>query len=178
MLFLLFFDAMFSRPFHRIENAVWMSLAFAQVNGFLLPRTANWMKRESETVYRAFGVFIAAVAICGLLFLGGGMYGDKLILKAVYPGPNEEKRAYLDRAGGFLMSKDDALDQTANLDISIGEWDDEAYVRGVRELYVAFKTRPNSERLFKLFDCARELNNAELIEELIPYFPPGSVEMR
>ncbi|MDR3164499.1 MAG: O-antigen ligase family protein, partial [Synergistaceae bacterium] len=27
MLFLLFFDAMFSRPFHRIENAVWMSLA-------------------------------------------------------------------------------------------------------------------------------------------------------
>jgi O-antigen ligase len=178
MLFLLFFDAMFSRPFHRIENAVWMSLAFAQVNVFLLPRAANWMKRESEAVYRAFGVFMAAVAVCGLLFLGGGMFGDKLTLRAVYPGSDEEKREYLIRAGNFLMSRDDALDQMANLDISIGEWDDEAYVRGVRELYVAFKTRPNSERLFKLFECARELNNTELMEELIPYFPPGSVSLR
>jgi hypothetical protein len=121
---------------------------------------------------------MAVVAVCGLLFLGGGMFGDKLMLRAVYPGSNEEKRAYLTRAGGFLMSRDDALDQMANLDISIGEWDDEAYVRGVRELYVAFKTRPNSERLFKLFECARELNNAELLEELIPYFPPGSVSLR
>ncbi|MDR1581479.1 MAG: O-antigen ligase family protein [Synergistaceae bacterium] len=178
MLFLLFFDAMFSRPFHRIENAVWMSLAFAQVNGFLLPQTANWMKRESEAVYRAFGIFMAAVAVCGLLFLGGGLYGDKLMLRAVYPGSDEEKRWYLDRAGDFLMSRDDALEQMANLDISMREWDDEAYVRGVRELYAAFKTRPNSERLFKLFESARELNNAELMEELIPYFPPGSVSLR
>jgi hypothetical protein len=96
----------------------------------------------------------------------------------VYPGSNDEKREYLARAGDFLMSRDDALDQMANLDISIGEGDDETYVRGVRELYVAFKTRPNSERLFKLFECAREINNAELIKELIPYFPPGSVSLR
>jgi O-antigen ligase len=178
MMCLLFFDAIFSRPFHRIENAVWMSLAFAQVNGFLLPKSANLLKRESDAVYRAFGVFMAIVAVCGLLFLGGGMFGDKLMLRAVYPGSNEEKRAYLARAGDFLMSRDDALDQMANLDISIGEWDDETYERGVRELYAAFKTRPNSERLFKLFECARERNYTALLEELIPYFPPGSVSLR
>jgi hypothetical protein len=227
MVFLLFFDAMFSRPFHRIENAVWMSLAFAQINGFLLPRTPEWAalatgskakneteieaededeaKREplsmwealwvkletdtenksetkgatvSEAVYKAFGVFIAAAAMCGLIFLGGGMIGDKLMLRATLPGSNEAKRGYLEQAGRFLMARDDALEQTANLDISIGDWDDEAYVRGVRELYAAFKTRPNSERLFKLFECARELNNAELLRELIPYLPPGSVSLR
>ena len=178
MLFLLLFDAMFSRPFHRIENAVWMSLACAQVNGFLMPQGVAWIKRESETVYRVFGVFMATAAVCGLLFLGGGMTGDKLMLRAIYPGSNDEKRGYLDRAGDFLMSRDDALEQMANLDISMREWDDKAYIRGVRELYTAFKTRPNSERLFKLFECARELNNAELIKELIPYFPPGSVGMR
>jgi hypothetical protein len=178
MLFLLFFDAMFSRPFHRIENAVWMSLAFAQANRFLLPQSPKWMKRESEAVYRVFGVFMATAAVCGLLFLGGGMAGDKLMLKAVYPGADEEKREYLDRAGDFLMSRDDALEQMANLDISAGEWDDDAsYIRGVRELYVVFKTRPNSERLFKLFECARELNNSELMKELIPYLPPGSVSL-
>jgi O-antigen ligase len=178
MIFLLFFDAMFSRPFHRIENAVWMSLAFAQVNRFLLPQSADWLKRENDAICRAFGVFMATVAMCGLLFLGGGMYGDKLMLRAVYPGSNEEKRGYLVRAGDFLMSSDDALDQMANLDISLGEWSDETYLRGVGELYVAFKTRPNSERLFKLFECARRLDDAELIKELIPYFPPGSVNLR
>ncbi|MDR0652033.1 MAG: O-antigen ligase family protein [Synergistaceae bacterium] len=178
MLFLLFFDAMFSRPFHRIENAVWMSLAFAQVNGFLLPHSSQWLKRESEAVYRASGVFMATAAVCGLLFLGGGMFGDKLMLRAVFPGSDEAKRGYLERAGKFLMSRDDALEQMAKLNISIGEWDDEAYLRGVRELYVAFKMCPNSERLFKLFECARKLNNAALMKELIPYFPPGSVGLR
>jgi O-antigen ligase len=175
ILFLLFFDAMFSRPFHRIENAVWMSFAFAQVNRFLLPGSAKWLKRESDAVYRAFGAFMAIAAACGLLFLGGGMFGDQLMLRAVYPGSNEEKREYLNRAGDFLMSREDAQEQTANLDISIGEWDDEAYIRGVRTLYVAYKTRPNSERLFKLFDCARKINNLKLMEELAPYFPPGSI---
>jgi O-antigen ligase len=174
MLFLLFFDALFSRPFHRIENAVWMSLAFARVNGFLSPQSAKWLKIESEAVRKAFGVFMAIAAACGLLFLGGGMYGDKLILRAVYPGSNEAKRGYLERAGDFLMSRDDALEQTANLDISIGERDDETYVRGTRELYAAFRTRPNSERLFKLFQCAKKLDNAELMKELIFYFPPYS----
>jgi hypothetical protein len=29
-----------------------------------------------------------------------------------------------------------------------------------------------------LFECARKLNNAELMKELIPYFPPGSVGLR
>jgi hypothetical protein len=155
-----------------------MSLAFAQVNRFLLPQAAQWIRIESEAVYRTFGVFMAVVAVCGLLFLGGGMAGDKLMLRAVYPGSNEAKREYLERAGNFLMSKDDALEQLANLDISAKKWDDEAYLRGVRELYAAFKTRPNSERLFKLFECARELNNVELLRELIPYFPPGSVSLR
>jgi hypothetical protein len=137
-------------------------------------------KRENEFVYKAFGVFIASVAVCGLIFMAGGMKGDKLLLKAIYPISDGMKREYITNAGRYLMSREDAEEQAANLDISIGEQtgDDEIYIRGVGGLYVAFQKRPNSERLFKLFDCARELNNVELMGRLIPYLPPGTVSVR
>jgi O-antigen ligase len=179
MLFLLFLDALFSRPFHRIENAVWMSLAFAQANRFILP-DMPFAKRESELVYKAFGAFIASAAVCGLIFMAGGMMGDKLLLKAIYPISDGMKREYITSAERYLMSREDAEEQLANLDISIGEQsgDDEMYIRGVGRLFAVFQKRPNSERLFKLFDCARELNSVELMGRLIPYLPPGTVSVR
>jgi O-antigen ligase len=180
MLFLLFFDALFSRPFHRIENAVWMSLAFAQVNAFILGDSATFARETNERVYKAFGAFIASIAVCGLVFLGGGMMGDKLILKAVYRGTSEEKMAYLAGAGRYPMSREDAYEQLANLNLSISGGPDggETYLRGVEGLYAAFMARPNSERLFRLFERARELNNTELMMRLMPYVPPGSVSIR
>lgn len=196
MLFLLFFDALFSRPFHRIENAVWLSLALAQANRFIMPDSAILSRRLFEgggrgpespergavggIVYKAFGAFMASAAVCGLIFIGGGMAGDKLLLGAVYASADWAKAERVSRAAGYLMSRDDANEQMANLDISIGERnrDDDRYIRGVGELYAAFAARPNSERLFRLFECARELNNSELMKRLIPYLPPGMVELR
>ena len=177
MLFLLFFDALFSRPFHRIENAVWMSLAFAQANRCILREMAAFSRRESEFVYKCFGAFIASAAVCGLIFLGGGIAGDKHLYRSLYPVSDEIKRDNINSAGRYLMSREDAAEQIAYLDMSVGEklYDEDTYIKGVGELIAAFKTRPNSERLFKLYDCARELNSAGIVREILPYLPPDLV---
>ena len=180
MLFLLFFNALFSRPFHRIENAVWMSLAFAQANRCILREMAAFSKRENEFVYRCFGAFVASVAVCGLIFLGGGMRGDRLLFRALHPIPVEQKRDYVRRAGFFLMSREDAEEQMANLNISIGEIteDRNIFMQGVGELLTVFRKRPNSERLFRLYSYAHELNSIELARYIMPYLPPGSINIR
>ncbi|MDR2780637.1 MAG: O-antigen ligase family protein [Synergistaceae bacterium] len=180
MLFMLFFDALFSRPFHRIEIAVWMSLAFALANGSILPDPEKWMAQENKAVYKALGALVSLAAVCGLLFLSGGMRGDKLMLGALIAASPETKREFLDKAEWYLMSRDDAKTMNAELDIVIGVQTENSdlYLRGVAHLYEAFKARPNSERLYKVFDYASRLNSVELVKELTPYMPPGSVDLR
>jgi O-antigen ligase len=180
MIFMLFFDALFSRPFHRIEIAAWMSLAFALANRSILPELGKYMAQENKTVYRALGALISFTAICGLIFLGGGMRGDKLMLGALIVTSPETKRELLDKAEWYLMSREEAGEMKAELDSVVGAQtgDPDLYLRGVARLYEAFKTRPNSERLYRLFDYARNLNSVELVKELAPYMPPGSVVPR
>ena len=65
-LFLIWSDALFSRPFHRVENAIWMSLAFAWANREILTAAPLRQEIRCESVYRVFGIFAAAVAAAGL----------------------------------------------------------------------------------------------------------------
>jgi hypothetical protein len=180
MIFMLFFDALFSRPFHRIEIAVWLSLAFALANRSILPDMGKWMEQGNKTIYRVLGALISLVSICGLIFLAGGMRGDKLMLGALITASPENKRELLDKAEWYLMSREEAGGMKAELDIVVGAQtgDSDLYLRGVVRLYEAFKARPNSERLYRLFDYARNLNSAELVKELAPYMPPGTTGLR
>ncbi|MDR1650755.1 MAG: O-antigen ligase family protein [Synergistaceae bacterium] len=180
LIFLLWFDALFSRPFHRIENAVWMSFAFALANRTILPGGARWAKRENDLAYRTFGGFIAAVSLLGLIFLGGGMIGDQLILRAWRSPSIEEKEALLSMAESFPMARDDALDMKAYIHFSYGmrNKDPDRYTSGADELYRAFAARPNSERLYRLYDISRELNDVDTLRKIIPYLPGRSGYLR
>jgi O-antigen ligase len=179
MLFLLWFDALFSRPFHRIENSVWMALAFALANRSLLPRRVKWTVVDSAWVYRAFGVFIATVSIYGFVFLAGGIEGDQLIYKSLSrPSTFHEKDDLLKRAEKNLMSRDDALEQRGYLLLELGvvQKDAEVFVDGIRSLYEAFIRRPTSKLLFELADYARQIENNELLEILSAYLKPDMVQ--
>ncbi|MDR1515732.1 MAG: O-antigen ligase family protein [Synergistaceae bacterium] len=179
MLFLLWFDALFSRPFHRIENSVWMSLAFALSNRSILPRQLKWTAVDSAWVYRAFGVFIAVVSLYGFVFLAGGIRGDQLIYQSLArPSTFQEKDDLLKRAEGPLMSRDDAREQYGYLLVELGviQKDQEVFLEGIRRLYGAFIRRPTSKLLFELTDYARQINNRELLEILSTYFKPGDMK--
>jgi O-antigen ligase len=179
MLFLLWFNALFSRPFHRIENSVWMSLAFALANRSILPQRLKWTSVDSEWVYRVFGFFIAAVSIYGFVFLAGGIQGDQLIYKSVSrPSTFQEKDALLKRAERNLMSRDDAREQYGYLYLELGnvQKDQQVFVEGVRSLYSAFLRRPTSKLLFELMGLAKQIDNNELFSILGTYLGPYTLE--
>jgi hypothetical protein len=176
MLFLLWFDALFSRPFHRIENSVWMSLAFAVANKSILPARLKWTSVESGRIYRLFGAFLAAVSIYGFIFLMGGVQGDKLIYRAMAsPVSPQEKEAMLRKAEVRLMSRDDAREQFAYLYARVGamEEDSEVFTEGIRQMYSAFIRRPTSALLFDLIGYGRQLGSRDLLGRLEPYVRPG-----
>jgi O-antigen ligase len=177
MLFLLWFDALFSRPFHRIENSVWMSLAFALANRSVLPRRMKWTTVDSAWVYRAFGVFIAIISLYGFVFLAGGIRGDQLIYRSLAtPGTFQEKDELLKRAETYLMSRDDAREQYGYLFLELGvtQKDQTVFLEGIKGLYAAFIRRPTSKLLFELTDYARQMNSRELLDVMSAYFKPGA----
>ncbi|MDR1019300.1 MAG: O-antigen ligase family protein [Synergistaceae bacterium] len=178
MLFLLWFDALFSRPFHRIENSVWMALAFALSNRSILPQRAKWTAVDSAWVYRAFGVFVAVVSISGFIFLAGGIQGDKLIFESLAkPGTLREKDDLLKKAEGYLMSRDDAREQYGYLLVEVGvmQKDREVFLDGVGGLYAAFVRRPTSKLLFEITDYARQIGSSELLGIMSTYFKPDMI---
>ena len=180
MLFLLWFDALFSRPFHRIENSVWMALAFALANRALLPSKFKLAGESSDIVFRAFGALIAGVALYGFVFLAGGTYGDKLIYRSMAEQSSADaKHEQLRKAESFLMSRDDAEESIANLYIQAGKSgrDFNVYSEGVGRLYEAFIKRPSSKLLFEIVSYARQLESRELLNKTIIYLEPYMYEM-
>ena len=57
VVYLIWFDAIFSRPFHRIENIVWLPLAFALSNRQLLPSSVRFSEIRHGFIYRLLGLF-------------------------------------------------------------------------------------------------------------------------
>ena len=175
MIFMLWFDALFSRPFHRIENSVWMSLAFALSNRTLLPSVSRWASFDSDFVYRCFGGLVAAVSIFGFAFLAQGIYGDKLMYKAVVEQSSAlQKQEMLQKASSYLMSRDDAREQLANLFIQVGKIQEDNHIlsEGINNLYASFKRRPTSKLLFELLNYSRQFGSYELLNQLTPYLNP------
>lgn len=178
MLFLLWFDALFSRPFHRIENAVWMSLAFALSNRSILPSSVKWITGTSDKVYRTFGGLLVVVSLYGFLFLAGGTIGDKMLYRSVAFDSSVEKRErQIKIAEFFLMSRDDAKEQRANLDIQVGKVskDFDKFSGGIKGLYEAFLRRPSSKLLFELLGYGRQLESQELLKAMAKYIEPGTM---
>lgn len=176
MLFLLWFDALFSRPYHRIENAVWMSLAFALANKTLLPNISSWTKMDHEFVFKCFGGLMAGISLCGFVFMYGGMAGDQLMYKArVERSSAQEKHDQLQKAGKYLMSRDDANEELGYFYLRLAQTSEsaEAFADGITQLYTSFKKRPTSRLLFDLVGIGKQMNNKELLRDLATYMRPG-----
>lgn len=176
MLFLLWFDALFSRPFHRIENAIWMSLAFALANRSILPHKIEWVKTNSDFVLRSFGVLLVGASLYGFVFLGGGLVGQRTIYNSlVMKNSAQEKYEQLLKAESLLMTQDDAAEQKGYfyLELARVQRNPELFVRGIEQLYISFIKRPSSKLLYELIQYGKQTNNKELLEKMAVYLTPG-----
>ena len=104
--YLIWFDAIFSRPFHRIENVIWLSLAFAVANRQLLPLSAKFSEISHGFIYRLLGFFMAAVAVMGMIFLYSGCRADKYLRAASLTNSASLQRYRIDEARQSLMGRD------------------------------------------------------------------------
>ena len=176
MLFLIWFDALFSRPFHRIEIAIWMSLAFAWVNREILTAAPSRQEIRRELVCRVFGLFAAAVAAAGLAFFYNGCRADKYLLAAARTKDAALRASFINRARKSLMERDEAREQRAYHLLAVAEATEnpEDLDAGITALYHSFRTKPQAKQLVELLRYARETNDIALLSELVAYLSPSS----
>ncbi|HRV70463.1 MAG TPA: O-antigen ligase family protein [Thermovirgaceae bacterium] len=175
-LFLIWFNALWTRPFHRIEDAVWMALAFALANREILPSRAEWTEIRRGWVLRGLGVAMAAGALSGLFFLGSGMAGDRILRVAASEKSMPEQRLLLERASRRLMVSDIAERRLAlhyirlAEETKMGQYLDE----GLTRLHLYFLRQPHVRDMIRLIAWYSDVGEAGLMESVARYLRPGS----
>ena len=176
ILFLIFTVAVFSRPFHRIEDSLWIAWAFATVNRELLPYSFKWCEIKNSAIYRLLGGFIACVAVVGFVFLCNGLRGDQFLHRAVMTQNAGLQRYLIGEALKQPMTRDEAEEQyayhllaVARVTRKIADWNE-----GINQLYQAFLIRPQAKQLLDLVNLASQTHNQALLAQLVPYLKPGT----
>jgi O-antigen ligase len=180
MLALIWFNAMWTRPFHRIEDALWMAFAFALANRALLPVETSWTRIKRPFLFKALGLLLAICSISGLVFLGSGMAGDLKLRKGVQSENAFIQRRYLEQASEHLMVRDIAEKELAYHYLAQGSIteDPELMAEGINRLYAQFRKEPHSKELKNLLDLILKIGRRDLAEELASYLKPGSFTIR
>ena len=178
MVALFLFDALWTRPFHRIENALWLVLAFAAANReMLLPLVSPPPPEEFEKGGRLLGGVTAAVCMIGLVYLGSGMWGDRMLrLFTNEQRTVAERQTALERALSAPMVRDLAEKEGAYYLISSGQErkDPESVSRGLNRLMTVFSKEPHVRELNYLRQWSIRLENEALVEEFTSYGAPAS----
>ena len=175
LIFLMGFDAIFSRPFHRIENVIWITLAFAITNRVFLPKPERIPLLRNGILCRALGLFMAGAAVFGMLFFYSGCVSDKHMRAATLTTDAQTQRGHIDEALKSVMGRDEANEQLAYHKLAVARVTGrvEDLNAGIDQLYQTFKTRPTSKILVELINLAYRVGNQELLDELMTFVPKG-----
>lgn len=180
MLFLFWFDAVWTRPFHRIENVLWMALAFALANRELLVQETAWTRINRPRIFRALGALIAVCSLVGLVFLTDGMMGDRLLAKGAHTRDARTQRNYYENAREHFMVRDLADRQLAYHYLALGKATKKGkYLQeGLERLALVFASEPHTREMKTLMQWAGKLGQRELLMEVAGYLKPGSYKIR
>ena len=173
---LFLFDAVWTRPFHRIENAVWLALALAMTNRELLvPLFPTPSPEEFHKGGRILALTLMIVSSLGIAYLASGMAGDRLLSRAFdldrSPLVREE---LLEKAMRIPLVRDIAEKQLAYHYIDLGERarDPELTAKGLNALMAFFEKQPHVKELNFLREWSLRLDNKPVYEDLASYGPP------
>lgn len=170
MLFL--FNAMWTRPFHRIENAVWLALAFAMANRELLrPLFPSLWREKARFFLRPLGALICIASLLGLFYLADGVRGDRTIRLALLTPNPLERSSLLEKARRSPMVRDLAEKQLAQYYITLGELqnDPDLIAQGINRTIEVFEKQPHIDELKVLRKWATRLKHANL-DRYVSYF--------
>lgn len=171
---LFFFNALWTRPFHRIENAVWLALAFAVTNReILLPLPLLPSLERFRKSGRLLGGVICLASLAGLLYLGNGVYGDRMLRIAAEStgGDVSVIMNHFRKAFHSPMTRDLAEREVAYFSVRLGEAtkNTDMIAEGLNALLRYFEKQPHVDDLNYLLRWARLLNDRRFIEHLEAY---------
>ena len=177
LLVLLLFNAIWTRPFHRIENILWMSLAFALANREMLVRITRISFSLKKNIFSIIvGTSFAFISIAGLSFLADGMYGDRQLRLALSTNNAQLQKSRLEEGRKHIMVRHEAEKQLAYHYISYGEgMQSEKDLReGIARLLEYFGKEPHSHELNVLFEWGQRLQDVEMLSYLVGFLKPGT----
>jgi hypothetical protein len=178
---LLLFNALWTRPFHRIENILWLSLAFAIANREMLLNIPKFsISGGGKNLSILIGTVFMVISAAGILFLSDGMYGDRQLRLALSTNNAQTQRALLEKAQNHMMVKLEAEKQLAYHYISYGDAmrSQKDVIEGLDRLMAYFKKEPHSQELSILLDWAQRTQNVEVLKYLVDIFKPGTYVLR
>ena len=179
LIVLLLFNAVWTRPFHRIENILWLSFAFALANREMLIKIPQiHFSKGKEFLAKLLGVSIMLTSIAGLYFLADGMYGDRMLRNALSTNDAATQRGLLEKAQEHMMVKLEAEKQLAYHYISYAESirSERDLVEGLERMLQYFKKEPHSQELSVLFEWAQKFQDVSILRYLVGFLKPGTFE--
>lgn len=176
------FTALFTRPFHRVENMVWIALAFAMSNRTFLhnenPKLSfNIIK--SEIFMKILGVACIAAAISGTVYIWGGIKGN-YILRQALSTQNPDLQIYLlNQADEYPITHEEAQRNIGLHYLQLGEQTNnvEEIQKGFNILWEHFKREPHSEDISRLLSLSQRFQVEPVLTEVASYFKPGMYQL-
>ena len=176
---LILFNALWTRPFHRIENTLWLALAFAVTNREVLKGRLGWRASFSSGFTKLLGVSFVAASLVGLIYLGSGIEGNLLLRQALSTRSATVQRGLLERAARHPMVREEALKNLGYHYFQVGEQtnDVQTMVQGFSLLWQHFLREPHTEDLSALLQWTQRFQQVETLKELVSYLKPGTYRL-
>ncbi|MBQ7559467.1 MAG: O-antigen ligase family protein [Synergistaceae bacterium] len=177
------FSAVFTRPFHRIENMVWIALAFALSNREFF--TAMKFKTDfniikSNLIARLAGLVCIAASIAGCIYISSGIYGNYLLRKALSTQDPKVQIYLLNEADKHPIVREDTQRNIGYHYLQLGEQtnDIETIVKGFNILWQQFNREPRSEDIGKIINIAQRFQIEPVLRQIASYFKPGTYHLQ
>lgn len=174
------FCAVFTRPFHRIENMVWITLAFALSNREFFPARMTGEILKSASLRKLAGLFCMASSIAGCVYISSGIYGNYILRRALSTQDEATQLHYLNEAEKHPIVREEALRNLGYHYIQVGEQrsSNEHLIQGFNILWEHFQREPHSEDISRLLNFAQRYQIEPVIREIASYFKPGDYHLQ
>ena len=174
------FCAIFTRPFHRIENMVWITLAFALSNREFFPEKLSYEILRTKWSRKTAGIFCLISSIAGCVYISSGIYGNWLLRQALMTQNEALQMYYLNEAVKHPIVREDTLRNIGYHYIQLGEQrnNPEMLLRGFNILWEQFSREPHSEDISRLLNLSQRYQIEPVIREIASYFRPGDYHLK
>ena len=177
---LITFCALFTRPFHRIENMVWITLAFALSNREFFSERLKFGALSSGLWRKLCGLTLILASIAGCVYISSGIYGNYILRKALSSHDGNMQLYYLNEADKHPIVREEAQRNLGYHYMQRGEQTNngDEIARGFNILWQHFNREPHSEDISKLLNFAQRYQIEPVIREIASYFRPGDYHLK